>query len=73
MTARLNALAIALQGIGFGSLQVALQGLLPIDDTPIPPDVFTMDVGGEIGRYIRRKKRRRREEQAFILGRKWLL
>lgn len=36
MTATLNPRAVAVQGIGFSPLLVALQGLLPSDEPPQP-------------------------------------
>jgi hypothetical protein len=72
----LNALAIALQGVGFGPLAMAAQGFLGAEE-PTPPDVlpaiFWTPVSGSPGnqmtmRQLRRLRRRRREQEALAAG-----
>ena len=73
---QLKPLVVALQGIGFGPVAVALQGLVDVQGpTPIDPQrVPYSDAGaGGPGSQITRRQmlaalRRRRERKAFAAG-----
>jgi hypothetical protein len=70
MTATLNPLAIALDGLGFGVLRIAVDGLLPEEEPepPGPPPIIVADAA-----LYRRPGRRRKELDGFILGNPWLM
>lgn len=56
MDIQLTPLAVALQGIGYGTHLVALQGFLAVDSPPVPPVVKLSEVG--FHRIPRRRSRR---------------
>lgn len=56
--------AIALQGIGYRPRYVALQGLVPLDDT-IRPDVIPYGRGG-IVTPVKKKRRRDRDDDVLL-------
>ena len=58
MALQLTPLAVALQGIGYGSFLTAVQGLAVIEDTVQPPIITLLPQGGH-GK-IKPKRRARR-------------
>ena len=77
MTAALNPIAIVLQGMGFRPRDIALEGLLAIEEEQGAGQPQFFDYGGEIGsigtKIWKRHKRRKREALAFALGKRYLL
>lgn len=68
---KLNPIAIAMQGMGFGPLLMAVQGLLGVEEvvsvTPARPRAgisFEMHVP----RWTYAERKRRREDEAVVLG-----
>lgn len=60
----MNPLAIALEGIGFGVLLVALEGLVPVSAPVEPPEQFAASGGGQLSVADVRAWKKRLEGEA---------
>ena len=58
---------LALQGVGGGPLQVALQGLLPLEETPAEPPAFAGGVGRRPRPSTRKAPARRDRDDDVLL------
>lgn len=63
----LDARAIALSGVGFGALQVAVMGLAPVDETPPQSAPFSSNLGPIRKKTVDPDAKRRRKNNALLL------
>lgn len=59
--------AVAVQGVGFGSLQVVALGLLPVDEAVVPPAPFSSNLGPIRKPTVDLAAKRRRRNAALLL------
>lgn len=63
----LNPLAIALQGLGFGAAQIALQGLLTVIDEIMEQEEYRYS-GSSLSRHFPALRQRQRKKPAAAIG-----